>query len=97
MDGLIERIAEAPLPRHRHLALVRAAEIAVLILALATPVMTYVFVERYAQKQLFSPAMAALLLLVNLLPYVALIVLLGRRIALRGVGDCMFGWSPYSH
>jgi two-component system nitrogen regulation sensor histidine kinase NtrY len=83
MDALTERIAEAPLPRPGRLALVRIAEIAVLILALATPVMTYVFVDRYAHKQLFSPPMAALLLLVNLLPYVALIVLVGRRIALH--------------
>jgi two-component system nitrogen regulation sensor histidine kinase NtrY len=83
MDALTERIAEAPLPRPGRLALVRIAEIAVLILALATPVMTYVFVDRYAHKQLFSPPMAALLLLVNLLPYVALIVLIGRRIAIH--------------
>ena len=62
---------------------VRTLEIAVIALALATPIATYVFVDRFAREQIFSPGTAALLLLANLLPFVVLIVLVGRRIAIR--------------
>ncbi|WP_240699979.1 sensor histidine kinase NtrY-like [Sphingomonas gei] len=58
-------------------------EIAVLALVLAAPLGTYLFVTRFWSGQLFSPGVAALLLLANLLPCVALIVLVGRRIAIR--------------
>ena len=59
-------------------------ELIVLVVALTALGATYHFVgEQDASGQLFSPAMAALLLLANLLPFVALIVLLGRRIARR--------------
>lgn len=72
-----------PLPGPRRFALVRLAEIAVVALALAVPVASYIYIVRFAQGELFSPALAASLLLVNLLPYVALIVLVGRRIAIH--------------
>ncbi|KTF67262.1 ATP-binding protein [Sphingomonas sp. HT-1] len=62
---------------------VRLVEFLVLALALATPVVTYWFVKENSKQQLFSPGVAATLLLVNLLPYVALIVLIGRRIAIN--------------
>ncbi|RYY24042.1 MAG: HAMP domain-containing protein [Sphingomonadales bacterium] len=62
---------------------VRMLEIVVVALAIATPIATYLLVSRAsAHDQLFSPAMAALLLLANLLPFVALIALIGRRIAI---------------
>ncbi|WP_084253234.1 sensor histidine kinase NtrY-like [Sphingomonas pituitosa] len=60
----------------------RLIEFFVLALAIATPIVTYWFVRQHSHQQLFSPGVAAALLLVNLLPYVALIVLIGRRIAL---------------
>ncbi|WP_294330784.1 ATP-binding protein [uncultured Sphingomonas sp.] len=61
----------------------RLVEFAVLAIALATPIVTYWFVQQNAKQQLFSPGVAATLLLANLLPYVALIVLIGRRIAIN--------------
>jgi two-component system nitrogen regulation sensor histidine kinase NtrY len=61
----------------------RLLELFVLALAIATPIVTYWFVRQHSNQQLFSPGVAAALLLVNLLPYVALIVLIGRRIALK--------------
>ena len=62
---------------------IRLAEVFVLALATATPIVTYWFVRHHSNQQLFSPGVAAALLLVNLLPYVALIVLIGRRIAIN--------------
>ena len=43
---------------------------------------TFLFVRNFAH-QVFNPGVAASLLLANLLPYVALIVLIGRRIAIH--------------
>ncbi|MHA6719320.1 sensor histidine kinase NtrY-like [Sphingomonas sp. RS6] len=83
MDGLTETPPEGSLATSRHDAVVRIAELAVVAFALATPVATYRFVVAQAHQQLFSPGVAALLLLVNLVPYVALIVLIGRRVALH--------------
>jgi two-component system, NtrC family, nitrogen regulation sensor histidine kinase NtrY len=82
MDAVTDTRPEGTLAVSRHDALVRLAEIAVVALAVATPVATYRFVVAQSQQQLFSPGVAALLLLVNLVPYVALIVLIGRRVAL---------------
>jgi two-component system nitrogen regulation sensor histidine kinase NtrY len=63
---------------------VRILEIVVVALAIATPIATYIIISgANVRDQLFSPAMAALLLLANLLPFVALIVLIGRRIAIH--------------
>ncbi|WP_010546329.1 sensor histidine kinase NtrY-like [Sphingomonas elodea] len=61
----------------------RLVEFGVLAIALATPIATFWFVQGNSKQQLFSPGVAATLLLANLLPYVALIVLIGRRIAIN--------------
>lgn len=61
----------------------RLIEFAVVAIALATPIVTYWYVRQHSTDRLFSPAAAATLLLINLLPYVALIVLIGRRIAIN--------------
>ncbi|TPG14278.1 sensor histidine kinase NtrY-like [Sphingomonas oligophenolica] len=72
-DGLARRFHVTPM-----------LELGVLVIAIAALGATYHFVgQQNASGQLFSPAMAAVLLLANLLPFVALIVLLGRRIARR--------------
>lgn len=74
-------VAAAGLLSHRH---VRVLEFIVLALAVATPIATYLVISSAnPRNQLFSPATAALMLLANLLPYVALIVLIGRRIAIH--------------
>ncbi|MGK6355212.1 ATP-binding protein [Sphingomonas sp. DT-207] len=62
----------------------RLLEIVVMALAVGTPIATYIIVSAAnARDQLFSPLDAALMLLANLLPFVALIVLIGRRIAIH--------------
>ncbi|WHU03959.1 MULTISPECIES: sensor histidine kinase NtrY-like [unclassified Sphingomonas] len=76
-DSLIEVT-----PKGRQLAPIRLLEIVVLALAVATPVATFLFVRNFSH-QVFNPGVAASLLLANLLPYVALIVLIGRRIAIH--------------
>ena len=63
---------------------VRIAEVVALLLAAVTPVATYLYIDHTdVDHQLLSPPAAALSLLANLLPFVALIVLAGRRVALR--------------
>jgi two-component system nitrogen regulation sensor histidine kinase NtrY len=82
MDAVTaEPLIQAPLPRRRITA-ISALEIVVVTLAIATPVATFLFVRNFSH-QVFNPGVAASLLLANLLPYVALIVLIGRRIAIH--------------
>lgn len=76
-----EPMTQAPLPKPQP-APIRLLEIVVIALAIATPVATFLFVRNFAH-QVFNPGVAASLLLANLLPYVALIVLIGRRIAIH--------------
>ena len=76
-DSLIEVT-----PKRRQLAPIRLLEMVVIALAVATPVATFLFVRNFSH-QVFNPGVAASLLLANLLPYVALIVLIGRRIAIH--------------
>jgi len=82
MDAVTaEPLTEAPLQKRR-VAPIRLLEIVVVALAIATPVATFLFVRNFSH-QVFNPGVAASLLLANLLPYVALIVLIGRRIAIH--------------
>lgn len=82
MDAVTEPVTVVK-PRRRWLRVTPAVEVLVLALAIATPIATYVIVSRSnAQDQLFSAGVAASLLLANLLPFVVLIVLIGRRIAI---------------
>jgi two-component system nitrogen regulation sensor histidine kinase NtrY len=81
MASMPDQAIDAPVRRFHVTPLL---EVAVLAVAVAAMGGTYHFVDQQnATGQLFSPAIAALLLLANLLPSVALIVLLGRRIARR--------------
>src|SRR3954465_946928 len=82
MDAVTEP-AIARVESKRRFARTSVLEIAVVALVLAAPLGTYLFVTHFWSGQLFSPGVAALLLLANLLPCVALIVLVGRRIAIR--------------
>ena len=67
--------------RHRWLVVV---EIAVVAAAVAMAVLTYAVLRDNSHSQkLLSPGVAALLLLGDLVPVVAIIVLIGRRIAKR--------------
>ncbi|MBB4097938.1 sensor histidine kinase NtrY-like [Sphingomonas kyeonggiensis] len=83
MDAVAaESLIEATLPQKRRVAPTRLLEVVVVALAIATPVATFLFVRNFSH-QVFNPGVAASLLLANLLPYVALIVLIGRRIAIH--------------
>ncbi len=82
MDAVTERIADAGAHPRPRFAVINAVEGVVVALALATPVATFAFVRNFSH-QVFNPGVAAGLLLANLLPYVALIVLIGRRIAIH--------------
>ena len=82
MNGVTESVTAKP-GRWRRGQLMQIGEGAVFALAIVVPLATYLYVRNYAEAQLFSPGVAALLLLVNLLPYLALIALIGRRIAIR--------------
>ncbi|WP_109806877.1 ATP-binding protein [Sphingosinithalassobacter portus] len=69
-------------PRRKRFGVTAAVELGVLILALVMGVVTYMVITRAdAAGQVVGPAISALLLLGNLVPLVALIVLIGRRIA----------------
>ncbi|WP_086129804.1 ATP-binding protein [Sphingomonas sp. IBVSS2] len=82
MDALTAEPLIQATPQPRRLAPIRMLEMVVVALAIATPVATFLFVRNFAH-QVFNPGVAASLLLANLLPYVALIVLIGRRIAIH--------------
>jgi two-component system nitrogen regulation sensor histidine kinase NtrY len=73
-------------PLKRALGVTPAIEFTVLAVAAAIGLTTYWIVsQNMASGVLLSPAIGALLLFVNLLPAVALIILVGRRIAKRRV------------
>jgi two-component system nitrogen regulation sensor histidine kinase NtrY len=75
-----------------------AVELSVLVLAIAVGVATYFIVRAGAVPQrLMSPALVALLLVVNLAPCVALIMLLGRRIAKSRVAKSATGGEGRLH
>ncbi|NIJ64674.1 two-component system nitrogen regulation sensor histidine kinase NtrY [Sphingomonas leidyi] len=82
MDALTAEPLIQATSQPRRLASIRMLEMVVVALAIATPVATFLFVRNFAH-QVFNPGVAASLLLANLLPYVALIVLIGRRIAIH--------------
>lgn len=82
MDALTAEPLIQATSQPRRLAPIRMLEMVVVALAIATPVATFLFVRNFAH-QVFNPGVAASLLLANLLPYVALIVLIGRRIAIH--------------
>ena len=85
MTATIATIAdEEPRRRWGRLSLAAMVEIAVIASAIVMGGVTYAVLEGNGEPQkLLSPGVAALLLLGNLIPVVALLVLIGRRIAKR--------------
>jgi two-component system nitrogen regulation sensor histidine kinase NtrY len=74
--------AEGVIPHKRRITVTPAIELGVLAVALLILFGTYRYISRSGEPgQLLSPAIAASLLLANLLPAVILVILLGRRIA----------------
>lgn len=83
MDAVTEQIAEAA-PRKRRLSVTPAVEAGVLIAAVAIAIISYFVISGAGSpERLISPPLVALLLVANLLPGVALLVLIGRRAARR--------------
>ena len=98
MSAVAEPIVESAPPARRP-GITPLAELAVLFVAIAIGILSYFIVSRDSSPpQLLTPPVVALLLVANLLPGVALLVLLGpawRCIALRarrlaGAGGCTF-------
>ncbi|MDP5278490.1 ATP-binding protein [Sphingomonas sp. DG1-23] len=83
MDAVTEQIAEAG-PRKRRLSVTPAMEAGVLFAAIAIAIISYFVISgERSPERLLSPPLVALLLVANLLPGVALLVLIGRRAARR--------------
>ena len=67
-------------------------EIAVIIGAVAVAIGTYVFIESSHDTQgLIAPPVMAALLALNLVPGVLLLMLLGRRVAMRRADESPVG------
>ena len=83
MDAVTEQMTEAA-PRKRRLSVTPAVEAGVLFAAVAIAVISYFVISgERSPERLLSPPLVALLLVANLLPGVALLVLIGRRAARR--------------
>ncbi|MDG2532945.1 ATP-binding protein [Sphingomonas sp. HITSZ_GF] len=82
MDAVTAEPLNVASAQKRGFSAIQILEIVVVAMAVATPVATFLFVRNFSH-QVFNPGVAASLLLANLLPYVALIVLIGRRIAIH--------------
>jgi two-component system nitrogen regulation sensor histidine kinase NtrY len=76
-----------------------AIEVLVLVVALAIAAGTYGVVAGQLRntQELLTPPLAALLLVGNLLPWMALLVLLGRRVAMRRAASSPIGGSGTLH
>lgn len=74
---------DAPPPRQR-LAITLAVEFAVATLFVATLTASYFIISgEHSPQRLLTPVLVATLLVANLVPGIALLILVGRRIALR--------------
>ncbi|MBM3928881.1 MAG: PAS domain-containing sensor histidine kinase, partial [Sphingomonadales bacterium] len=75
---------DKPVTPFRRFAVTPAIELAVIAVMIAVAVASWrVIAATSASKALFSPTLAAAMLTANLIPAVVLIVLIGRRIAIR--------------
>ena len=82
----------------RRLAVTPVIELAVLGGAIAVAILTYFVVAHWGRPEgLISPGVVALLLVANLVPGVALMMLLGRRIARRRAADSPVGGEGRLH
>ncbi|MBM6574911.1 HAMP domain-containing protein [Microvirga sp. SRT01] len=75
-----------------------AVEVAVLVLAVSIAVASYFILSGFdAPERLIAPPLVALLLVANLVPGIALLMLLGRRIALRRAARSPVGGEGRLH
>jgi two-component system nitrogen regulation sensor histidine kinase NtrY len=83
MDAVTEPTAET-LPKRRRFGVTPAIEGGVLLAALVMGVVSYFIISgEDSPERLLTPPLVAVLLIANLLPGVALLVLIGRRVAKR--------------
>jgi two-component system, NtrC family, nitrogen regulation sensor histidine kinase NtrY len=91
-------LTASPLGAPARQAFVRWVEIAVLALGLAVPLASWWIISRGANSVvLLTPPLVALMLVANLLPGMALLVLLGRRIAMRRAAASPIGGEGRLH
>ncbi len=82
----------------RRLRVTPAVEIAVLVFSVSVAVASYVILSGFdAPERLIQPPLVALLLVANLVPGIALLMLLGRRIALRRAARSPVGGEGRLH
>lgn len=97
MTAVTEPIAETG-TRAWRLAVTPVLELAVLLIALAVMVTSYFVVSgNTGSQRLLTPPVVALLLVANLVPLVALIVLVGRRVAMRRAARSPLGGRARLH
>ncbi|MCW3837978.1 ATP-binding protein [Sphingomonas canadensis] len=84
MSSVAEPVTTTPPPRKRWFSVTPAVEFGVLGVAMAVAIATYFILTRDPSSQrLLTPLLVALLLVANMVPAIALLVLLGRRVARR--------------
>lgn len=97
MTAVAEPIAETETRRWR-LTITPLLELAVLGVAIAVMVASYFVISgNTASQRLLTPPLVALLLVANLVPLVALIVLVGRRVAMRRAARSPLGGRARLH
>jgi two-component system nitrogen regulation sensor histidine kinase NtrY len=97
MDVAAKPLTDAGLPRLR-LSITPFVEVLVLGIALAVLITSYFVVSgNTGSQRLLTPPLVALLLVGNLIPLVALIVLVGRRVAMRRAARSPLGGRARLH
>ncbi len=98
MTVAAEPLREAEVPRKRRFAVTRTVELGVFALFASVLIATYfILADAQAGERLLTPPLVALLLVSNLIPAVALMVLIGRRIAHRRAADSPIGGGGKLH
>jgi two-component system, NtrC family, nitrogen regulation sensor histidine kinase NtrY len=97
MDAVTEPIADSA-PQRRRFGVTPAMEAGVLFAAVAIAIVSYFVISgERSPERLLSPPLVALLLVANLLPGVALLVLIGRRAARRRAARSTAGGKGRLH
>ena len=90
--------SEAEVPVRRRFAVTRTVELGVFAAFASVLIATYfILADAQAGERLLTPPLVALLLVSNLIPAVALMVLIGRRIAHRRAADSPIGGGGKLH
>ncbi|GAA4776437.1 two-component system sensor histidine kinase NtrY [Stakelama sediminis] len=88
--------ADQSVPR-RGLPIMPLIELAVLAFAIVAAVGTYILLSEQDSPKLLTPPLVALLLIANMLPWMALLVLFGRRVAMRRAAESAIGGNGRLH